>query len=78
MASPDSIPTMSATSPHARLVPLPLFHTDTRWHEKVEETDRTALPVSSSVFHRIHAATTSLCAVCRGVVRETESPKLAA
>ena len=49
-----------------------------RWHEKVEETGHTALPLSSSVFHRIDADTTSLCAVCRGVVRETESPKLAA
>ncbi|PPF60281.1 hypothetical protein C5E11_16810 [Clavibacter michiganensis] len=65
VAFPDSIPTTCATSPQARLVPLPLFHTATRWHEKVEETDRTALPLSSSVFHSLYADTTFLCAEVR-------------
>ena len=46
----DSIPTVFATSPQARHVPLPLLHRDTSLAREGRSDGRTKLPFSSSLF----------------------------
>lgn len=46
----DSIPTVFATSPQARHVPLPLLHRDTSLAREGRRDGRTKLPFSSSLF----------------------------